>query len=204
METGKIILIGGGQHGRVVFDSLIAQGADVIALFDPRYTGDFFGVPHRGDYDPSFEPEAHVIVAIGDNVSRKRIADSVEHLFGNTIHPSAVLSPVATLGHGNMILQGAIIQSMARIGNHVILNTGAQVDHDCVVGDFVHIAPKAVLCGRVEIGEGTMIGAGATITPGTKVGAWAMIGAGAVIIRDVPDYAVVVGNPGRVIKTVKP
>lgn len=200
METTRIILIGGGQHARVVFDSLAAQGADVIALFDPKYTGDFFGIPHQGEYDPSFEKDAQAIVAIGDNASRMRIAEKVRHAFGNTVHPSAVLSPYAILGHGNMILHGSIVQSMARIGDHVILNTGAQVDHDCVIGNFVHIAPRAVLCGRVEVGDGTMIGAGATIIPGTKIGAWAMIGAGAVVIRDVPDYAVVVGNPATVIK----
>ena len=50
------------------------------------------------------------------------------------------------------------------------------------------------------MGEGTHIGAGATIIPNLKIGKWATIGAGAVVIKDVPDYAVVVGNPGRIIK----
>lgn len=204
MEMNRTILIGGGQHARVVFDSLVAHGADILALFDPKYSGDLFGVPQKGDYDPSFEPAAGAIVAIGDNASRKRIAERIVHRFTNTIHPSAVLSPVAILGTGNMILQGSIVQSLARLGNHVILNTGAQVDHDCIIGDFVHIAPRAVLCGRVEVGEGSLIGAGATIIPGTKIGAWVTIGAGTVVIDDIPDYAVVVGNPGKIIKYNKP
>jgi acetyltransferase EpsM len=45
-----------------------------------------------------------------------------------------------------------------------------------------------------------MIGAGATVTPGIKIGKWALVGAGAVIIENIPDHAVVVGNPGRIIR----
>ena len=46
----------------------------------------------------------------------------------------------------------------------------------------------------------TAIGIGAIIIPETSIGKWVTIGAGAVVIRDVPDYAVVVGNPGKIIK----
>jgi acetyltransferase EpsM len=87
------------------------------------------------------------------------------------------------------------------IGRHVILNTNCCVDHDCVLEDFVHISPHASLAGNVQVGEGTQIGIGASIKQNIRIGKWVMIGAGAVIIRDVPDYSVVVGNPGRIIKT---
>lgn len=82
----------------------------------------------------------------------------------------------------------------------MIVNTGASVDHDCKIDDFVHISPRATLCGNVIVGEGTQVGAASVIIPGIKIGKWCTIGAGTVIIRDVPDYAVVVGNPGKVIK----
>ena len=49
--------------------------------------------------------------------------------------------------------------------------------------------------------KGVGWGAGAVVIQGVKIGKWAVIGAGAVIIEDVPDYAVVVGNPGNVIRT---
>lgn len=200
METNKTILIGGGQHAQVVLDCMLACGADVVALFDPGRSGSLFGIPQRGNYDPAFELTALAIVAIGDNMTRKRVSERVTHRFTNAIHHSVLLSPYASIGSGNMILHGTIVQALARIGNHCIINTGAQVDHDCVLGDFVHIAPKAALCGSVTVGEGTLVGAGATIAPGVKIGDWAVIGAGAVVLADVPDRAVVVGNPGKVIK----
>jgi sugar O-acyltransferase (sialic acid O-acetyltransferase NeuD family) len=199
-----VILQGGGEHARVVLDCLQAQGANVLALFDPKYTGELFGVPQRGVYDPAFAPDARAVVAIGSNAVRRKVVGITQHAFTNAIHPSAIVSPYATAGTGNMILHGSVIQAQARIGDHVIVNTGAQVDHDCVVGDYVHLAPGVVVCGTVTIGEGTFVGAGATIIPGRKIGAWATIGAGAVVIRDVPDHAVVVGNPARVVRYNQP
>lgn len=200
METTKFILIGGGQHAHVVLDSLFSQGADVVAIFDNTHReGEIFGVPHRGEYDPSFVPEAAAIIAIGSNTTRKQIVGTVSHTFSNTIHPSVIFSNFASLGHGNMILHGAIVQAHARIGNHVIINTGAQVDHDCVIGDYAHIAPHVTLCGNVQVGEGALIGAGSTVIPGKKIGAWAVVGAGSVVINDVPDGAKVAGNPARAI-----
>jgi acetyltransferase EpsM len=53
------------------------------------------------------------------------------------------------------------------------------------------------------VGEGSQVGIGATVIQGIKIGKWSVIGAGAVIISDVPDYSVVVGNPGRIIKNTQ-
>ena len=204
MAKVKYILQGGGEHARVVLDCLLAQGSEVTGLFDPKYSGGhLFGIPQLGRYDPAFEPDALAIVAIGDNALRRKVSGLTRQKFGNAIHPSTVLSAHSAWGHGCMILHGAIVQAQTQMGNHVILNTGCRVDHDCVIGDFVHIGPGAILCGTIQVGEGTFIGAGAIITPGKKIGSWVTIGAGSVVIDDVPDYALVVGNPGRIIKYVK-
>lgn len=202
METTKVILQGGGQHALVVIDCLLSQGAEVVALFDPKFDDHLFDIPQRGEYDPNFEPNAAAIIAIGENAIRKRVAGKTKHKFTNTIHSSVIFSRYAIIGTGNMILQGAIVQAQTTIGNHVIINTGSQVDHDCVVEDYTHLAPGVVLCGNVRIGEGAFVGAGAIVLPGKTIGAWATIGAGAVVVDDIPDHAVAVGNPARIIKYV--
>jgi sugar O-acyltransferase (sialic acid O-acetyltransferase NeuD family) len=196
----KVILQGGGEHARVVLDCLLSSNVNVVGLFDPKYSDELFGVKQYGMYDPSFEPDADAIVAIGNNATRKKVVTFTKHRFTNAIHASAIVSPFVTLGEGCMVLHGSIIQARTSLGNHVIINTGAKVDHDCTIGDYVHVAPGAVLCGVITVGEGAFIGAGAILIPGIKIGAWSTIGAGSVIIEHVPDRAVVVGNPGRVIR----
>ena len=196
----KIILHGSGEHARVVLDCLLSSNFNVVALFDPKYSGQLMGVEQRGEYDPSFEPDAEAIVAIGDNATRKRAVQKTMHRMTRAIHSSVILSNSATVAPGSMLLQGVVVQARTRIGSHVILNTGCLVDHDCCIEDYVHIAPGAVLCGTVEVCEGALVGAGAVIIPGRKIGKWATIGAGAVVIDNIPDYAVAVGNPARVIR----
>jgi sugar O-acyltransferase (sialic acid O-acetyltransferase NeuD family) len=195
MDKNTVILQGGGEHAKVVLECLQAQGAPVVALFDPKFSDELFGVKQRGVYDPSFEPDAKVIVAIGDNVLRKKVVGFTQHAFTTTVHPSCIVSKHAQIGEGTMVLHGVIVQPGANIGNHVILNTGASIDHDCIIHDYVHVAPRAVLCGRVTIGEGSFIGAGAILLPGITIGPWATVGAGSVVTKDVKAGMVVKGNP---------
>ena len=54
----------------------------------------------------------------------------------------------------------------------------------------------------VLIQKGAWIGAGVTILPGISIGKHAIVGAAAVVTKDVPDYAIVVGNPAKVVKTL--
>ena len=141
------------------------------------------------------------VLAIGDNWIRKMIAEKFAGKFQNGIfHRSAVLAPTVIIGEGTVVMANASINAEVSIGDHCIINTGATVEHECRLGDFVHISPNAALAGNVIIGEGSHIGIGAVVIPGVKIGIWVTIGAGAVILEDIPDFAVVVGNPGKIIK----
>jgi acetyltransferase EpsM len=173
-------------------------------LFDSKYSGDLFGVPQLGEYNSNTFPSAKAIVAIGDNATRRNVVEKCHHTFGQVFHTSAILSPFCKIAEGTMVFHGAIVQAQATIGKHVIVNTGARIDHDCLIGDFAHIAPSATLCGTVQVGEGTLIGAGAVVIPGIRIGKWAVVGAGSVVTKDVPDHAVVVGTPSRVVKILIP
>lgn len=202
MAQSDYILIGGGEHARVVLDVLLANQVNVKALFDPKYSGQLFGVDQLGDYQPQLFSTALAIVAIGNNSTRRKVAATIKHSFGNAIHSSALISKFASVGEGSVLFHNSIVQANSKIGKHVIINTGAQVDHDCDIEHYVHIAPGAILCGTVTVKEGAMIGAGATIIPGITVGKWAIVGAGAVVTQNVPDHTTVVGVPAKETKTV--
>lgn len=140
------------------------------------------------------------VVGIGNNTLRKRIVSKYLKEYVTLIHPSSSISKRSFISEGTVIMAGVAINSSVNIGKHCIINTNSSIDHDCNLEDFVHLSPNVALAGIVTVGEGTHIGIGACVIQGVKIGKWVTIGAGAVILKDVPDYAVVVGNPGKIIK----
>lgn len=192
-------LYGASGHAKVIIDILETNQIKIDGLIDdnPKLT-DLFGYPvfhQRTDLSP-------LIISIGNNNVRKRIAESISAEFVMAIHPSAVVSPKASIDVGTVVMQGAIIQSCVKIGKHCIINTGASVDHECIIGDYVHISPHATLCGNVEVGEGSWVAAGAIVIPGVKIGKWSVIGAGTVVTRDIPDRVLAVGNKCKILKNI--
>ena len=105
-----------------------------------------------------------------------------------------------------------------KIGKNVFINSnclfmargGITIEDDVQIAANVQLLTnnhdpyerQVLLCKPIIIQKGAWIGAGASIMPGISVGKHAIVGASAVVTKDVPDYAVVVGNPARVIKTL--
>ncbi|PKP46259.1 MAG: acetyltransferase [Bacteroidetes bacterium HGW-Bacteroidetes-11] len=197
-------LYGASGHAKVILEILELSGIKINGLFDDNpLIKDIIGYPCFGPFIGKVNPEDKWIISIGNNLQRKQISEKYSFSYGIAIHPSSVISSRVIIGDGTVIMGNAIINTGTEIGCHAIINTSASVDHDCRIGDFVHISPNATLCGGVSVGEGTQVGAAAVIIPNINIGKWVTIGAGAVVICDVPDYSVVVGNPGRIIKTGK-
>jgi len=200
MET-NLILYGASGHGKVVADIATSQGEKVAFFLDDNPKGEYLGV-HKvvstSTY-PILEND-QVVLSIGNNTIRKKLAQKIKAIFKTLIHPKAHLANTVKVGEGTVIMAGVMVNPDAQIGNHVILNTGSIIEHDNTIEDFTHISPGAHLAGNVTVKEGAHVGIGASIIQGITIGKWATIGAGTVIIQDVPDYAVVVGNPGRIIR----
>ncbi len=205
-HKGQFFLYGAGGHGKVIAEIVEAMGATVEGFFDGVSSGkpniEVLGYAVYSSMEEMNLPEGvQWLICVGNNEARKRIVQEHPFPFGTAIHPSAVVSPRATLGEGTVVMPGACINSCTVVGRHAIINTNASVDHDCVLADFVHISPGASLAGSVRVGEGTHIGTGASVIPGVTIGKWCTIGAGAVVIRDVPDGVTVVGVPGRGLRS---
>lgn len=197
-----IFLWGASGHAKVVIEILESTSASIGGLCDRDES-----IQSLLDYPVSLRlPETfdatkdQVLITIGNNEIRKNIAEVHPFNYAKAIHPSAIISPRATIEAGTVVMAGVSINSSTKIGAHAIINTNCSIDHDCIIEDFVHISPNAALAGNVSVGEGSHIGIGVSIIQGISIGKWVTVGAGAVIIKDIPDYAVVVGNPGKIIK----
>jgi len=189
-------LYGAGGHAKVIIEILQSTGVPVEGLFDENPDIKQIWQYPVMKYAPALvSPE--IIISIGKNLIRKKIAEQLPGRFGIAQHQRANISPTAMIAEGTVVMAGATINADALIGRHCIINTNASVDHECVLEDFVHISPNAALCGNVRVGEGTHIGAGAVVIPGVVIGKWAVIGAGAVVTKDIPDLSLAVGNPAR-------
>lgn len=200
----QLVILGAGGHGAVVAEAAVASDhwESVGFLEDNPEKGDsVVGCPIIGKTTawPDFVANDRVfLVAMGDNRQRDEVLSELEKqgaALASILHPSAVISPSASIGAGSAVLAGAVINARAILGRGCILNSCASIDHDCVLGKAVHISPGAHVAGGVTIGNHSWIGLGASIKEGIVIGANAVVGAGAAVISDVEDDAIVGGVP---------
>jgi UDP-2-acetamido-3-amino-2,3-dideoxy-glucuronate N-acetyltransferase len=122
--------------------------------------------------------------------------------------------PGVRLGRKCRLGQNVVIGPRVRIGDNVKIQNNVSVYHGVTLEDDVFCGPSAVFTNVVNprsavprnrdedclptlVRRGASIGANATVVCGHTVGQYALVGAGAVVTKDVPDYAIVCGNPAR-------
>ena len=210
----QLLIWGSSGHAKVLAEIAALAGVEIVALFDrdPDAESAIDGVAlQHSDEELAHVAEAFpntglvgAIAAIGGarGQDRRHYLDRFRQLGFATpsaIHPSAWVSPSATIHANCHVLAHAVVGVEAVLGEACIVNTSASVDHECRLADGVHIGPGARLAGCVAVGEDSFVGASATILPRVSIGRGVTVGAGAVVTQDVPDGATVVGCPARAL-----
>lgn len=196
--TPLLVVYGAGGHGTVVADAAQCAGTRVLGFLDDRDAATLAPAEQMLDQNDPRLAGAAFIPAIGDNDARRSVFARIEQLGGtvvNIVHPSAAVSPSATLGRGVYIGPQAVVNAHATVGDGCIVNTAAVVEHHCTLGAFVHMAPGAVLGGGVHIGAGTLLGLGCRVLPRVSIGARCVVGSGAVVTRPAEDAHTLLGVP---------
>ena len=125
---------------------------------------------------------------------------------------SATVTAEVILGHDTNIWYGVAMRgddAPITIGHRTNVQDGAVVHVDPgapnVIGDDVTIGHGAIIHG-IEVGSYCLVAMGAILLGGSKVGEGCIIGAGAVVLEnaDIPPYSLVVGTPGKVVRTLDP
>jgi sugar O-acyltransferase (sialic acid O-acetyltransferase NeuD family) len=175
---------------------------------DPMLQGRAIGgVPVLGPIDAAarYSGRSFIIGVANakDPTVRRRIFERARldrNRFATLLHPSANVSPRATIGVGTALLQNVVITQNTQVGDHVIVLHNTSIGHDVVIEDFVTIASGAVVTGWVRLRAGCYVGAGAAINNGRVVNGGATVGLGSVVVHDVAEGATVVGNPAHPIR----
>ncbi len=149
----------------------------------------------------------------GAFVHEKALCESSTVGAGTRVWAFAHVLPRATIGADCNICDHVFIENDVVVGDRVTVKCGVQLWDGVRIGNGVFIGPNATFTNdlfprskvypekflQTVVEDGASIGANATILPGIRIGRSAMIGAGAVVTRNVPPFAVVVGNPGIIV-----
>lgn len=189
----RVVILGASGHAHVISDIISACGDIVEAFLDDNTA--IAGVSGSISEYERYE-DCEFVIGIGSTAVREKLSDLPVKWY-TAIHPSAVVSPKATIGSGTVVMPNAVVNSGAVLGKHTIINTGAIVEHDNVIEDFVHISVGAKLGGTVKIGKSTWIGIGATVSNNIKICSDCVIGAGAVVVRDIEMKGKYIGIPAK-------
>ena len=143
------------------------------------------------------------------------VDDNVEIGDGTKIWHFCHVQSGAKIGEKCVLGQNVNIGNNAVIGSYVKIQNNVSVYEGVVLEDYVFCGPSMVFtnilnprCKYPQVGsqfyiktlvkEGASLGANCTIVCGNTIGRFAMVGAGTVVTKDIPDYALVIGNPGKI------
>lgn len=207
---GKLLFLGVSGHLESVMDSLLAcNQQQEFLLCEPLSSvpTSFHGLEVLPGYDPLQKAREEGIRqafvgcgCIGGYGRRKAYYDlALETGFQliNIVDPSAVVSPLASLGRGIFIGKNAVVNAYASLGDQVIVNTASIIEHNCHLAPFVNIAPNCTLCGSVQAKTCAYLGAGSTVRQCITLGEECFVGMGSLLLQDVPDRRTFYGHPAK-------
>lgn len=217
MKKSKVVILGGSGIGMIAASILERTGeAEVLGFLNDvlpvgSKVGKYRQFPVLGkteDLGSYLKDEScRVFIAYVGLTSEQAAYEKIVGLpipddrLQSIIDPSAIIpSGYCRVGRGVLFAPLSQLSPDATISDNCMLLANAFVGHDSFLDRFAHLATNAVVGANVHVGKAVHIGSNATIREKVKIGEFALIGAGAVVVDDVPENAIVVGNPARVLR----
>lgn len=204
----------GWTVSKVLEDQATETGPRDLSLAERLTQWAAIGVQPQVESLADYQPQHGEALLLGPTTpARRDLAARIQARFdafgqplpwATLIHPSAIVSPLASLGAGSFVGAGSVLAPGVVAGQHVFINRAASVGHDTRLGDYCRVQPGAALGGLIDVGEGCTIGLGARVLERLHLGAGSFVAAGAVVVGDVEAGVLVAGVPAKVIKRLQP
>lgn len=163
----KLLILGAGGYGKTIADIAKQLGCyQTIAFLDDGKAGSSGILGRCSDFLQYADSDTDIYPAFGNNTTRMFWIDKLEKQglsIPTLIHPSAYVSPTATLDSGVIVLPKAVVNTGVTIKRGCIINIGALIDHDVVMEEGSHAAPGAIVKAENRIRAGSKIESGTVI-----------------------------------------
>jgi acetyltransferase EpsM len=214
----KVIILGAGGDAKVIAETLsnsTVQSKKKLRLTgfldDALYGTNFCGLPVFGGLNDwkKLGDDVFFISAIQKVRDMPRRTQRIEEIgipserWVNVIHKQAFISEDTVLGKGIFISAFVSIQPGCTVGDFATMRAGAAMGHDSTLGRHGYMGPNSTLCGKSIIKEAGHLGPNAVVLDDKVVGRFAIVGIGAAVTKNIPDFAIAMGNPARCFGYVK-
>lgn len=205
MPKCPLLVLGFGGNAIDAIDT-IENSYEIIGFIDDnpeRQKLTFEGIPVYPRKVLEKYKDVKVISLIGSEanfrnrdkiISDFKIPDS---RFATIVHPTAMISRLAKVGHDVIVFAGVVVTANAVIGNHIFLLPNSVIHHDVSIADYNMIGANVTIAGHVTVGKSCYIGSASSIKNGINIGDCSMIGMAANVVRSVPSGSTMVGNPAK-------
>lgn len=203
------IIIGAGTYGQV-YAEYLKEDYNILGFIDDNkqlHNTEIDGIKVLGDFCfllNNIEISTNVFIPIGNNSIRIELLKKVIDKGFKTpsfIHKNTQIHHSVEIGKCVYIMPGTHIMPLTQIKDFALISMGVNIAHHTIIEQGCFFSQGSNIGASIHFKEKVFCGIASTVMTGVKeIGEGALLGAGSVIIRDVPDYAVVVGNPGKIIK----
>ncbi len=197
----RIIIIGTGGHSAEIDDYIILSKLkdpvfpwEIIGYLDDNPAGyDLyqFSAPFMGTIkEHVIRTDCKYIMGIANLKYRRPIIERFVNegaSFATFIHPSATISPSATIGQGVVLAMNVNVGPNVVIGDYTLVNSRCSLGHDTKIGKFNFISPNVCFSGFTIIGDENLFGINSATIPGIQVGNKNRVMAGMVLDKNVGD-----------------
>lgn len=163
------MILGAGGHGKVVREVALSLKKDdrvlydIVSFLDDRSSTAIGTIDRLQDFAGEYD---EVICGIGNNTVRKSLLEQAEQAGFDIpvlIHPTAYVSPSASIEAGTVVEPKAIVNANSVVEKGCIISVGAIVDHDAVIGAYSHVNAGAICKAGSIIEEGRKLEAGEVV-----------------------------------------